>query len=154
MPRLCEFFPDICLTTEEKARKNLSQVKENLSHSTVYILSKTPTHYKTLTNTRITNPTHTHTHADTHTTKQYKTTTVSDWSPQYIEYHGGYLKQIISKKTKILDSKLQSLWCSFLKIVHLRYCSVFFNSCLRKTLISFAPHPLLLIDNGVSFVAE
>ena len=24
-PRLCEFYPGICLTTEEKARKNLSQ---------------------------------------------------------------------------------------------------------------------------------
>ena len=66
MPRICEFYPGICLTTEEKARKNLSQgkknfsqVKKNLSHSTVYILPKTPTHYKT--------PTNTHTHAHTHT---------------------------------------------------------------------------------------
>jgi hypothetical protein len=25
VPSLCEFYPDICLTTEEKARKNLSQ---------------------------------------------------------------------------------------------------------------------------------
>jgi hypothetical protein len=25
VPRLCEFYPVICLTTEEKARKNLSQ---------------------------------------------------------------------------------------------------------------------------------
>jgi hypothetical protein len=53
VPRLCEFYPGICLTTEEKARKNLShgkknlsQVKKNLSHRTVYILPKTPTHYK------------------------------------------------------------------------------------------------------------
>jgi len=43
VPRLCEFYPGICLTTEEKARKNLSQgkknlsqVKKNLSQSTVY----------------------------------------------------------------------------------------------------------------------
>jgi hypothetical protein len=28
--RLCEFYPSICLTTEEKARKNLSQGNENL----------------------------------------------------------------------------------------------------------------------------
>jgi hypothetical protein len=28
--RLCEFYPGICLTTEEKARKNISQGKENL----------------------------------------------------------------------------------------------------------------------------
>jgi len=25
MPRLCELYPGICLTTEEKARKSLSQ---------------------------------------------------------------------------------------------------------------------------------
>ena len=30
MPRLCEFDPGICLKTEEKARKNLSQGKKNL----------------------------------------------------------------------------------------------------------------------------
>jgi hypothetical protein len=77
VPSLCELYPGICLTTEEKARKNLSQGKKNLSQSTekpqskyiVYILSDTPTHYKTFTNTHITKPTHTHTHvrACTHT---------------------------------------------------------------------------------------
>jgi hypothetical protein len=41
---------------------SFSQVKETLSHSTVYILPKTPTHYKALTNTHITKPTHTHTY--------------------------------------------------------------------------------------------
>jgi len=30
VPRLCEFYPGICLTTEEKARKNLIQGKKNL----------------------------------------------------------------------------------------------------------------------------
>ena len=50
MPRLCEFYPGICLTIEEKARKNLSQ-------GTVYILPKHP---------HITKPTHTHTHTHTH----------------------------------------------------------------------------------------
>jgi hypothetical protein len=37
--RLCEFYPGICLTTEEKTwktlsrgKKNLRQVKKNLSH--------------------------------------------------------------------------------------------------------------------------
>ena len=76
VPRLCEFYPGICLTTEEKAwknlsqgKKNLSQVKKNLSQSTVYILPKTPTHYKILTNTHITKPTHKPTRAYTH----YKT---------------------------------------------------------------------------------
>jgi hypothetical protein len=52
--RLCEVYPGIYLTTEEKARtklsqskknlsqgkKNLSQVKRNLSQSTVYIAIK------------------------------------------------------------------------------------------------------------------
>ena len=75
VPRLCEFYPGICLTTEEKARRNLSQgkknlsqvkknlsqvkknlsqgkenlsqVKKNLSQSAVYILPKTPTLPKT-----------------------------------------------------------------------------------------------------------
>ena len=44
VPRLCKFYPGICLTPEEKARKtfsqgkkNLSQVKKTLSQSTVYI---------------------------------------------------------------------------------------------------------------------
>jgi len=49
VPSLCEFYPGICLTTEEKARvnlsqgkKNLSQVKKNLGQSTVNILPKHP----------------------------------------------------------------------------------------------------------------
>jgi hypothetical protein len=53
--------------TSVRVKKNLSHVKKNLSHSTVYILRKTPTHYKTLTNTHITKPTCTHTRAHTHT---------------------------------------------------------------------------------------
>ena len=63
VPRLCEFYPGICLTTEEKARNIFSQGKKNLSQSTVYILPKHP---------HITKPTQTHPHI----TKQYKTTTV------------------------------------------------------------------------------
>jgi len=87
VPRLCEFYPRVCLTSEEKARKNLSQGKKNLSQSTVYILPKQPhvtkpsqTH--TLQNPHIHIHTHTHTRAlenpptHTHITKQYKTTTV------------------------------------------------------------------------------
>jgi hypothetical protein len=31
VPRLCEFYPGICLTTEEKAWKNLIQGKKNIS---------------------------------------------------------------------------------------------------------------------------
>ena len=76
MSRLCEFYPGICLTTEEKARKtlsqgkkNLSQVKKNLSQSTVYILPKHPhkhTHYKIHTYT------HTHTLQNNIKPPQYK----------------------------------------------------------------------------------
>jgi hypothetical protein len=78
-PVFASFTPGICLTTEEKARinlskgkKNLSQVKKNFSQSTVYILLKTPTHYKTLTNTHITKPTHTHTLQNNIKPLQYK----------------------------------------------------------------------------------
>jgi hypothetical protein len=56
VPSLREFSPGICLTTEEKAwknlsqskknlsrvKKNLSRIKKNLSQSTVYILPKHP----------------------------------------------------------------------------------------------------------------
>jgi hypothetical protein len=52
VPRLGEFYPGICLTTEEKTRKNLSQGKKNLSQSTVYKLPKHP---------HIKNPSQTHT---------------------------------------------------------------------------------------------
>jgi len=50
VPRLCEFYPGIFLTTEEKARKNLSQGSRRVL---VYILhiTKIPTHYKTHTHT-------------------------------------------------------------------------------------------------------
>jgi hypothetical protein len=65
VPRLCEFYPGICVINEEKAQKNLHQgkrnliqVKKNLSQNTVYILPKhahitKPTHYKTNTHTHI-----------------------------------------------------------------------------------------------------
>ena len=80
VPRLGELYPGICLTTEEKARKNLSQGSRRVL---VYILPKrtrykthtyTPTHYKTHTYA----PTHYETHTSTHPhiTKQFKTTTV------------------------------------------------------------------------------
>ena len=62
VPRLCEFYPGICLTTEEKSRKNLSQGSRRVL---VYILPK-HTHYKT----------HTYTPQHTHITKQFKTNTV------------------------------------------------------------------------------
>jgi hypothetical protein len=79
VPRLCGFYPDVCLTTAEKARKNLSQVKKNLSHSTKTSVTVQYTYYQK--HPHITKPsqTHTlqnsHTQTHTHTTKQYKYTT-------------------------------------------------------------------------------
>ena len=86
MPRLCEFNPGICLTTEEKARKNLSQGSRRVL---VYVLHITKTatqlqyphiHTPTLlqnthTHSHITKPTHTHTHTitkHTHSFTHYK----------------------------------------------------------------------------------
>jgi hypothetical protein len=73
VPRLCEFYPGICLTTEEKARKNhsqgkinLSQVNKNLSLSTVYILPRYPHITKPSQTHTLQNP-HIHTHTHTHT---------------------------------------------------------------------------------------
>ena len=45
VPRICGFYPGICLTTEEKARKNLSQ-------STVYIFKSTVYSFYVLTQKR------------------------------------------------------------------------------------------------------
>ena len=73
VPRLCEFYPGNCLTTEEKARKTLSQGKKNLSQGTVYILPKTPTRYKSYTHTHTHTQTHT-THIHTHTRPHYRYT--------------------------------------------------------------------------------
>jgi hypothetical protein len=65
VPRLCEFYPGICLETEEKAqknfsqsKKNLSQVKKNLSPRTVLYITK---------NTQTLQNPHKHTHYKTHT---------------------------------------------------------------------------------------
>ena len=35
VPRLCEIYPGICLTTEEKARKNLSQGSQRMPVGTM-----------------------------------------------------------------------------------------------------------------------
>jgi hypothetical protein len=40
VPRLCKFYPGICLTTEEKVRKNLSQGKKNLSQKKPQLVRK------------------------------------------------------------------------------------------------------------------
>jgi hypothetical protein len=60
VPRICELYHGICLTTEEKVRNNLSQGKKNLSQVkkkpqseySVHI-TKTLTHYKTLINMHV-----------------------------------------------------------------------------------------------------
>jgi hypothetical protein len=93
--RLCEFYPGICLKTEEKHGKTSVRVRETSVRvrKTSVRLRKTSvrlrktrvqhTYYQnTHTNTHITKHTHIHTHTHTHThkhthiTKQYKTGTV------------------------------------------------------------------------------
>jgi hypothetical protein len=64
VPSLCELYPGICLTSEEKARKTLSQGSQRDSKYTHYQDTRT-----------LQNP-HIHTHTHTHITKQLSTTTV------------------------------------------------------------------------------
>jgi hypothetical protein len=66
----CPVFASFTLAFALQVRKNTEKPQSEYS---IHI-TKTTTHYKTLTNTHITTPPHTHTH--THVTKQYKTTTV------------------------------------------------------------------------------
>ena len=70
VPRLCEFYPGICLTTEEK------HVKPSVRVAKIASLQITKT--RTLQNPHIHTPTHykTHTYTHPHITKQFKTTTV------------------------------------------------------------------------------
>jgi hypothetical protein len=66
--------------TSVKLRKTSVKLRKTSVKVQYAYYQKHPTHYKTLTNTHITKPTHTQTHTYihtyTHTTKQYKTTTV------------------------------------------------------------------------------
>jgi hypothetical protein len=84
VPSLFEFYPGICLTTEEKHGKTSVRVAEEIQ--SIHIIRKS-TRYKTHTythtlqnphihthitkpthaHTHITKPTHTHTHTHTHT---------------------------------------------------------------------------------------
>ena len=41
VPRICELYPGICLATEEKARKNLSQVSRRVPAGTMKIHNHT-----------------------------------------------------------------------------------------------------------------
>jgi hypothetical protein len=72
VPSLCELYPGICLTTEGKARLNLSQCIRRDSQYTHY----QDTH-------KLQNP-HIHTH--THITRQFKTTRVQIKQTQYKIY--------------------------------------------------------------------
>jgi hypothetical protein len=76
-PVFASFYPGICLTTEEKARKNhsqgkrsFSQVNKNLSQNTVYILPRHSHITKPTQTHTLQTPPHTHTH---HTHTHYKT---------------------------------------------------------------------------------
>jgi hypothetical protein len=70
VPRLCEFYPGICLATEEKAQKNLSEGKKNLNQinkhlrqCTVHVL---PIHPLIHIHTHAHKQTHTHTNTHPH----------------------------------------------------------------------------------------
>ena len=75
VPRLCKFYPGICLTTEEKARKTLSQGKKNLSQVKKTSVKVQYIYYQK--HPHITKPSQTptlqnplkHPHAHTHTLK-------------------------------------------------------------------------------------
>ena len=77
VPRFCEFYPGICLTTEEKARKTLVRVRKTPVTVQYTYYQKHP---------HITKPSQTHTLQNPliHTTKQCKITTVQIKPPQYI----------------------------------------------------------------------
>jgi hypothetical protein len=79
VPHLCEFYPGICLATEEKARKNLGHSSRRVRsiHST-----KTPTDYKTYTHARAPTYYKTHTYTTTHTyTHTHTHTLQNNWKP-------------------------------------------------------------------------
>jgi len=70
VPRLCKFYPGICLTTEEKARKNLSQGKKNLSQVKKTSVKVQYTYYQK--HPHITKPSQTHTLENNIKPPQYK----------------------------------------------------------------------------------
>jgi len=132
VPRLCEFYPGICLTTEEKAwknlsqsKKNLSQVKRNLSQSTVYILPKN--------NHTLQNP-HEHTHYKTHS---YTHTLQNNIKPPQDK-----LKKKTYRKSNIMGEKSTY----FLMLLILRYSTPFLTgpslhfTALHLTSLHFTNH--------------
>jgi len=95
VPRLCEFYPDICLITEEKAQKNLSQGKKTFQ-STVYKLPKHP---------HITKPTHTHTHTHTHQTHAHILHTCPRGSFRLAVSIQDHFKNTVCRRIKIIFRK-------------------------------------------------
>jgi hypothetical protein len=88
----CPVFASFTLAFAFQLRKKHGKTTVRVRQTSVRLIktsdysihiTKTPTHYKTDTNTHITKPTHTHTHTHTnthththtHITKQYKSTT-------------------------------------------------------------------------------
>jgi hypothetical protein len=113
VPRLCEFFPGICLTTEEKARKNLSQGMKNLSQVKKK-LKVQYTYYQK--HPHITKPTHTHTRAHTHTHTHTHTIQNNIKPPLY------KLKQNAYRKSNIMRRKNST---QFLMLLIHRYSTPF-----------------------------
>jgi hypothetical protein len=70
VPRLCEFYPGVCLKTEEKARKNLNQGKKNLSQVKKILSQST-------VSIHITKNTHTLRNHHKHT--EYRRFVISNW---------------------------------------------------------------------------
>jgi hypothetical protein len=88
--RLCVFYPDISLTTEEKARKNLIQGKKNLSQ-----VKKTSKYSMHITkNTHILQNPHKHTHYKTHSYTHTRIHTLQNniKPPQYKLKQNAYRK--------------------------------------------------------------
>ena len=118
MPRLCQFYPGICLTTDGKTSEKLCKCKKNLSQCTVYILPKhshitkathtshahthTHKHTHTYTHTHITKLTHTYTHTHTHTH-------ITKLTHTYTHTHTHITKQY---KTTTVQIKTNTVQCT------------------------------------------
>ena len=135
MPRLCKFYPGICLTNEEKARKTLNQGKKNLSqgkktsvrvqytyyqntHALQNLHTHTHTHSPTLTHTHA--PTHTHTHTPPPTHTHTHTHTHTPHTPTHTPTHPHTHTPThthTEQKDKIFDQMLNYLYQQFLIIM-------------------------------------
>jgi hypothetical protein len=126
VPRLCEFYPGICLTTEEKARKNLSQGKKNFRVRKTSVRVQCTYYQNTHTNTHITKPTQTHTlqnphtHTHTHITKPTQTCTLQNqhihththkhtYTYTYIHTHTHITKQYKTTTVQIKTNTVQDI---------------------------------------------